>query len=196
MPSRPHIVVLGGPNGAGKSTVAPRGLRGALAVTHFVNADVIARGLSGFDPDSAAMMAGKIMVERLEGLAAARANFAFETTLASRTLAPFLAARLREDYHVHLVFVTLSSADLAVQRVADRVHRGGHNIPEATIRRRFVRGLKNLFELYMPLAVRWMVFDNSNPTGAVLVARGGIGIADRVVRPIQWKALQEFARDA
>lgn len=196
MSATPHIVVLAGPNGAGKSTVAPRLLRGALAVTHFVNADVIARGLSGFDPGSAALMAGRILVERLEGLAAARAIFAFETTLASRTVAPFLAARLREDYHVHLVFVTRRSADLAVQRVADRVHRGGHDILEPTIRRRYMRGLKNLFELYMPLATRWMVFDNSNPSGAVLVARGGIGIADRVVRPIQWKALQEFARDA
>jgi predicted ABC-type ATPase len=121
---RPSVVILAGPNGAGKSTAAPALLQGALAVNEFVNADVIARGLSAFDPDAAALAAGRVMLTRLRELAAQRTSFAFETTLASRTFAPWLRDLAASGYDVHLFFLWLSSADLAIARVADRVRNG------------------------------------------------------------------------
>jgi predicted ABC-type ATPase len=139
---RPSIVIVAGPNGAGKSTVAPALLHGALAVDEFVNADVIARGVSAFDPESAAIAAGRVMLARLYELAEQRVTFAFETTLASRTFAPWLRDLAVSGYAVHLVFLWLSSADLAVERVADRVRRGGRNVPAATVRRLTPQGIR------------------------------------------------------
>jgi len=123
--AKPHVIVVAGPNGAGKSTVAPRLLRDALAVREFVNADTIAAGLSAFRPESVAIAAGRIMLARMRALAAARADFAFETTLASRSFAPWLAGLQQGDYHVHLLFLCLRSPELAVSRVAERVRLGG-----------------------------------------------------------------------
>jgi predicted ABC-type ATPase len=191
--SVPHIVILAGPNGAGKSTAAPLVLRDELSVTEFVNADVIARGLAGFDPDSAALLAGRIMLDRLDALAAARVNFAFETTLASRTFVPWIRERLVEGYSVHLFLVTLASPELAIERVRDRVRRGGHFVPDEIVRRRFQRGLHNFFELYRPLVTSWDVFDNSLAIGAQLVARGGADLEPTVVKPLKWKRIEEQA---
>jgi len=149
---RPLVIVIAGPNGAGKSTTAPSLLRDALQVSEFVNADTIAGGLSAFRPDSVAIPAGRAMLERIRHLAKAQADFAFETTLASRTFAPWLDRLKRSGYHVHVLFLWLESADFAVDRVAARVRLGGHDVPEGTVRRRYKRGLRNLFALYMPLA--------------------------------------------
>lgn len=123
---RPGVVILAGPNGAGKSTVAPALLHGALGVDEFVNADVIAQGLSAFEPDRVAIAAGRIMLARLNELAAQRADFAFETTLATRSFARWLRGLRLSGYDVHLFFLWLFSADLAVARVADRVGMEGH----------------------------------------------------------------------
>src|SRR5437762_7215509 len=122
--SSPSVGILAGPNGAGKSTVAPALLQGALAVGEFVNADVITGGLSAFEPDRVAIAAGRIMLARLSELAAQRVDFAFETTLASRSFAPWLRSLRMSGYDVHLFFLWLSSADLAIARVADRVDSG------------------------------------------------------------------------
>jgi predicted ABC-type ATPase len=119
------VIVLAGPNGAGKSTAAPYLLRGALGVTEFVNADVIAQGLSAFAPEAVAVAAGRIMLARLRELASKRVSFAFETTLASRSFAPWLASVVAGGYSFHLLYLWLPSADLAVSRVADRVRFGG-----------------------------------------------------------------------
>lgn len=159
----PSVVILAGPNGAGKSTVAPKLLHGALAVSEFVDADVIARGLSAFDPESVAIAAGRVMISRLRGLAVQRVSFAFETTLASRTFAPWLRDLGASGYAVHLLFLWLSSADLAVERVADRVRRGGHNVPAETVRRRYNAGLRNFFSFYEPLASTWRPYNASGP---------------------------------
>jgi len=121
----PYVVILSGPNGAGKSSSAPGVITELLAAGAFVNADVIARGLSGFDPDSVAFQAGRIMLERLEELAAQRADFAFETTLSSRTFAPFIRRLRAADYRVDLVYVWLNSADLCIERVRHRFQTGG-----------------------------------------------------------------------
>jgi predicted ABC-type ATPase len=171
--SPPNIVVLAGPNGAGKSTSAPSILKDALGVGEFVNADIIARGLSGFEPEGAAMAAGRIMLARLHELARQRSSFAFETTLASRSFAPWLAGLIETGYQFHLVFLWLPSPDIAVARVAARVREGGHNVPEETIRRRYEAGLRNFFGLYQPMATTWEFWDNSKESGLTLIASGG-----------------------
>src|SRR5437016_5085574 len=152
---RPRVAILGGPNGAGKTTCASRVLPQGLNVAQFVNADVIATGLAGFAPETVAFQAGRLMLERLDQLARERQDFAFETTLASRTFGPFLR-RLREDgFTVYVCYVWLKSPDLSVQRVAERVRRGGHHVPEQEIRRRYRHGLANFIEIYKPLADYW-----------------------------------------
>jgi predicted ABC-type ATPase len=167
----PSVVILAGPNGAGKSTAAPALLHGTLAVNEFVNADVIARELSASDPESAAIAAGRVMLARLRELARQRVSFAFETTLASITFAPWLRDLRASGYDVQLVFLWLPSADFAVERVADRVRAGGHNVPEETVRRRYRAGLRNFFNLYEPLASAWRLYDTSSPDPR-LVAEG------------------------
>src|SRR5689334_18509082 len=148
----PHVIVIAGPNGAGKTTSAPALLGEALQIKHFVNADTIAAGLSAFAPEKAAIQAGKAMLERMHYLANNNENFAFETTLASKTFAPWIAKlKAEKGYLFHLTFLLLDSPDLAVSRVAERVKMGGHFVPEDTIRRRFKSGLKNFFNLYKPL---------------------------------------------
>lgn len=167
----PHIIVIAGPNGAGKTTAAPALLGTALQIDHFVNADTIAAGLSAFAPEKAAIQAGKAMLERMHFLAKNNENFAFETTLASRTFAPWIA-KLKEEkgYLFHLTFLVLKTSDLAVLRVAERVKMGGHFVPEDTIRRRFKAGLKNFFNLYLPLADSWQMYDNSDIGSPVPIA--------------------------
>ena len=135
-PATPLVIVVAGANGAGKSTAAPVLLRDTLGVTEFVNADTIAAGLSAFRPESVSIAAGRIMLSRMRRLAAARATFAFETTLGSRSFAPWLAGLQRKGYRVHLLFLWLNSAELAVSRVAERVRLSGHDVPAETVRRR------------------------------------------------------------
>ena len=171
MNRRPHVVVLAGPNGAGKSTTAPFLLRGKLGVDEFVNADTIARGLSAFAPEGVAIDAGRVMLRRLEQLAAKHRDFAFETTLASRTFAPRIERWMQTGYAFHLVFLWLPNAELALARVRERVRLGGHDVPEVTVRRRFARGLINFFALYQPVASTWRFYDNSQARPR-LVARG------------------------
>ena len=186
----PKVIVLAGPNGAGKSTVAPRVLTGAYGVTEYVNADTIARGLSGFDPDEAAFKAGRVMLDWMNELSAARTDFAFETTLAARSFAPWLNDLKAGGYRVHLLFFWLPSAEMAIRRVAARVKAGGHGIPEETIRRRYERGLKNLFELYLPLTDGWRVYDNSMFLRPVIIAAGFGGSVDRVFDEDVWRQVK------
>jgi predicted ABC-type ATPase len=189
--TKPHVIVVAGPNGAGKSTSAPYFLRDALEVTEFVNADAIAGGLSAFSPESVAIAAGRIMLERMRELAADRTDFAFETTLAGRGLARFLADLQSKGYHVHVLFLGLESADLAVARVAERVRLGGHDVPVDTIRRRYDQGLRNFFRLYMPMADSWQYFDNSHLTLPSLLAErtreGHVSVIDEAT----WCILEE-----
>ena len=168
---RPSLIILAGPNGAGKSTVAPVLLHGALAVNEFVNADVIARGLSAFDPESVAIAAGRVMLARLHELADQRLSFAFETTLASRSFAPWLRNLKASGYEIHLLFLWLPSADFALDRVAERVRAGGHDVPAETVRRRYRAGLRNFFQLYEPLASSWRLYDGSGPEPRLVAAR-------------------------
>ena len=157
----PHVIVIAGPNGAGKSTLAPALLRDTLRVLEYVNADTIAEGLSAFAPENASFDAGREMLSRLHDLASRRKDFAFETTLATRSYSRWLQELKVDGYRISLVFLWLATADLGVERVKARVRLGGHAVPEQTIRRRFERGIKNLFELYLPIANSWRIFDAS-----------------------------------
>lgn len=157
----PNVIVIAGPNGAGKSTLAPALLRDTFGILEFVNADTIAEGLSAFAPEDASFDAGRVMLGRLHELASDGKDFAFETTLASRFYATWLRELQGYGYRVNLVFLWLNDVALAVERVRARVRAGGHDIPETTIRRRHERGLRNLFELYLPVADSWRIFDAS-----------------------------------
>lgn len=170
--SSPQLVLIGGPNGAGKSTVAPQLLRETLDVAEFVNADTIASGLSGFHPESAALQAGRIMLQRLRDLASRRADFAFESTLASRSFAPWIRRLKQSGYIFHLTFLWLPDPDVAIARVAARVRTGGHDIPDATIRRRYYSGLSNFSTLYRPIADYWRFYDNTVTNGPRLISTG------------------------
>jgi predicted ABC-type ATPase len=189
--SAPSVVVLAGPNGAGKTTSASWLLKGSLGVSEFVNADVIAQGLSAFAPDAAALAATEVMVQRIRKLAAQRVDFAFETTLAGRSLAPWLRGLIADNYRFRLVFLWLPSSEMAAQRVAGRVRMGGHDVPEETIRRRYDRGLRNFFRLYQPLATTWRFYDNSRGQRPKLVACGCGSRTTRIVYQQLWNAVQE-----
>jgi len=188
----PLAIVLAGPNGAGKSTTAPYLLKDALAVDEFVNADTIAQGLSAYRPDAAAVTAGKVMLERLRALASMRRDFAFETTLSGRSHARWLRELQASGYRTHLIFLSLPSADLAVARVADRVRRGGHDVPDAFVRRRFVAGLRNLFSAYMDAVDAWTIYDNADVVSPRLVASSAVGGSVSVADGDAWKALEEL----
>jgi len=194
MPSTPLVVVVAGPNGAGKSTSAPRLLRDTLEVKEFVNADAIALGLSAFQPEAVAIAAGRVMLARINDLARERANFAFETTLASRTFAPWLSRLRASGYRAHIVFLSLPSAELAVARVRERVKMGGHDVPEIIVRRRFLGGLKNLFDLYRDAVDSWQIYDNSAVTGPQLIAERVAGEAVHILNEVAWTNLQEKLR--
>lgn len=156
-----EIYVIGGCNGSGKTTFALNILP-KLSNLEFINADIIAAQLNPNNPDAVSIQASRIMLEKLNNLAEQKVDFAFETTLAARSFAPFLKKCQVRGYRVNLIYVWLNSVELAIARVALRVASGGHNIPEDTIRRRYFRGKKNFLELYSHLADRWQVYDNSN----------------------------------
>jgi predicted ABC-type ATPase len=184
--------VLAGPNGAGKTTAAGRLLTGALAVNAFVNADLIASELAPRNPERVAVEAGRRMLGRLEALRRRRATFGFETTLAGRAHAAWLRRCLADGYAVHLVFLWLRSADLAVHRVGLRVASGGHAIPGEVVHRRYAAGLRNLFALYRSLATTWTVYDNSGLVPRLIAA--GAGEATRTVADRDtWARIQEQA---
>ncbi len=188
--ARPLVTILGGPNGAGKSTIARRMLVPEKGIEHFVNADVIARGLSAFRSEQMAVTAGRVMLTHLHELATARASFAFETTLASRTFVTFVKELKTSGYLFHLIFLWLPSAELAINRVRDRVRRGGHAVPEDVIRRRYANGLRNFFQLYRPLANSWRFFDNSFPNRPRLIAEKK-STMDLVRNTALWTTIQE-----
>jgi predicted ABC-type ATPase len=169
--NQPNVYIVAGPNGAGKSTFARLFLPDYADCKEFVNADLIAAGLSPFNPESLAIEAGRLMLERIGTLARSRVDFGFETTLAGRSQAS-LITRLREDgYRVHLFFLWLPNPELALERVHDRVLSGGHLVPEETVRRRFTRGLSNFFHRYQQLLDSYLIFDNAGVSPRLVAAR-------------------------
>ena len=158
------ILIIAGPNGAGKTTFAEEFLPNEAGCPEFVNADLIAAGLSPFQSDQAAFAAGRLMLERIADLVAARKSFAFETTLSTRGYVRHILQRRRAGYLVKLYFLALPDPEFAIRRVERRVRFGGHDIPAATIRRRFQRGLENLRNHYLGIVDEWSIYDGSvNP---------------------------------
>jgi predicted ABC-type ATPase len=191
----PRAIIIAGPNGAGKSTLAPFLLRDKFGLLEYVNADTIALGLSAFNSESVAFDAGRVMLRRLHDLANQRQSFAFESTLASRSYAPWISKLRQQDYDFHLLFLWLRSAELAVRRVRERVLVGGHDVPEEIIRRRYQKGIHNFFELYQTLADTWVMYDNSASDNPLLVAAGGQGTIHTIVRPSVWREIYERQKE-
>ena len=157
----PRCIIIAGPNGAGKTTFAREFLLREVGVIHFVNADLIAGGLSPLRPELAARQAGRLVLMELTRLAKAREDFAFESTLSGKTYLRLLTGWKRAGYQITIIFLTLTSPQLALQRIASRVRQGGHDIPRADVLRRFQRSWDNYHTLYRPLAHAWSVYDNS-----------------------------------
>jgi predicted ABC-type ATPase len=162
------IVIIAGPNGAGKTTFAREFLPFEADCPIFVNADLIAAGLSPFQPDAAALRAGRLMLEEIATHVTAGHSFAFETTLSGRTYAARIPTWRSAGYQVKLLFLGLASAEEAIARVAMRVRQGGHAIPPAVIRRRFALGLINFKDVYRPRVDYWQWYDYGGPTPRLL----------------------------
>jgi predicted ABC-type ATPase len=171
----PNLYVIAGPNGAGKTTFAREFLPKFAFCPKFVNADLIASGLAPFEPQNIALEAGKVMLGQIKELAKSKESFGFETTLSGRSYMRLFRQLRHKGYKIHLIFLWLPHADIAVQRVRDRVRQGGHSVPEADIRRRFERGLKNFFKNYVPLSETWLILDNSTSTPKPLAFGAGDG---------------------
>ena len=168
--SVPRIVIIGGPNGAGKTTFAREFLPREADCPDFLNIDLIAAGLSPFNPERAALEAGKIVLAEMRRRTAAKASFAFETTLSGRGFARMIPQWRLVGYHVKMIFLSLPSADLAVARVAGRVRQGGHGVPEEAVRRRFHAGLDNFQRLYRGLVNNWVLYDNAGAVPRLIQA--------------------------
>lgn len=159
--TQPKIIIIAGPNGAGKTTFAREFLPQEAGCPVFVNADLIAAGLSPFAPERAAIQAGRLTLQAIAQHVSQRESFAFETTLSGKSYARQIPHWRQLGYRVEMFFLSLPSAEMAVQRVAERVRQGGHDIPEAIIRRRFDAGKRLFFEVYQPLVDQWVLYDNS-----------------------------------
>ncbi|OGT52810.1 MAG: Zeta toxin family protein [Gammaproteobacteria bacterium RIFCSPHIGHO2_12_FULL_41_15] len=157
----PQLYMIGGPNGAGKTTVSKTLLPELLNCYEYVNADAIAAALSPFAPETTALQAGRLMLERIHQLAEQKKDFAFETTMASRSFAPFIKQCQQQDYQITPLYLWLEDPNLAVVRVHDRVRDGGHSIPDNVVLRRYKRSINNFLNIYTRLADRWLLFDNS-----------------------------------
>ena len=174
----PNLYIIAGPNGAGKTTASFNLLPDVLHCPNFVNADEIARGLSPFAPETVAIQAGRIMLQRIEELLPQKVDFAIETTLATRSYVQLVHRAQAFGYKVHLIFFFLENEEQAIQRVAQRVRNGGHNIPEEDIRRRFKRGIYNLINLYMPICDSVLVYNNAH--GDAILAAEQVESCDKI----------------
>ena len=190
MEQPPQFIIIGGGNGSGKSTSAALVIPGTIP---YINADEIAKGLPEVEGENKDVRASRILLNAMDEYEAQQKSFAIETTLASRSLAPRVR-RLRETgYQFQLLFFLLKSPELNIQRVAERVRKGGHHIPEDVIRRRYVAGLKNFFTLYLPLADIWRAYDNSELNDPQFVARGQQGQSETIFLPDVWNRMKEIA---
>lgn len=190
----PNLYIIAGCNGAGKTTASYTVLPEMLNCNEFVNADEIAKGISPFQPEKAAIDAGKIMLTRIQELIAARVDFSFETTLSPKYFLNLIGKAQEKGYFVTLVFFWLSSVDLAIERVKMRVNEGGHNIPEETIRRRYKMGIKNLVNNYIPICDYWIITNNSEGPFTV-VAEGLKDIEFEIKDITTWNKIKAQANE-
>jgi predicted ABC-type ATPase len=158
---RPNLYIIAGPNGAGKTTFSREFLLRYAKCNNFINADLIAQGLSPFSPTSAAMQAGRLVLKQIRDFSDRRIDFGFETTLSGKTYFSLLKLLRRKGYCINLFFLWVPGVDLSLARIRERVAAGGHNVPAADVRRRYSRSIHNFLEVYEPLLDGWFLFDNS-----------------------------------
>lgn len=182
------IVILGGPNGAGKTTAAKILLPEKLGLIEFINADEIARGLSPFDVDRAALSAGRLMIARMRSLLDQGRSFALETTCSGRMYLRLLKQAKADGWRVNLLFLWLASPDIALSRVARRVEEGGHAIPSEVVIRRYWAGLANMRQHYLPLADTAAIYDNGE--SRKLIAERKLGGELVVHEPSVWAEIE------
>ena len=188
-----NLYIISGCNGAGKTTASYTILPEILKCKEFVNADEIARGLSPFNPESVAIEAGRLMLQRIEELLDKGETFSIETTLATKSYISLVHRAQAKGYRVSVLFFWLQTPELAVQRVAERVQNGGHNIPEDIVRRRYVAGISNLFRLYMREVDYWDIYDNSeNPRRQI--ACGGNNVENTIIDNNTFSKIQSYVR--
>ena len=188
-----NLYIISGCNGAGKTTASYTVLPEILDCREFVNADEIARGLSPFNPEGMAIEAGRLMLKRIEELLCRNETFSIETTLATRSYLNLVQRAQAKGYTVRLLFFWLNSPELALQRVAERVSKGGHNIPEPIVRRRYVAGISNLFSLFMNEVDLWDIYDNSQKP-RIEVACGGKGVDHIIFNESLFKTIESYVK--
>ena len=193
--SMPKLYIIAGCNGAGKTTASYTVLPEMLGCREFVNADEIAKGLSPFNPESVAIEAGRLMLQRMDDLLSEGEDFAFETTLATRSYVKFVERAQAKGYFVTLLNFWLPTPEQAIERVATRVSEGGHNIPSDVIRRRYANGIKNLTTLYTPICDYWIIYDNSVADGIHKVAWGVKDEIKEIVDPLSYQKIVGYERD-
>jgi predicted ABC-type ATPase len=188
-----HLYIIGGPNGAGKTTASYSVLPTILECREFVNADEIARGLSPFNPESVAIEAGRLMLSRIAELLRRNESFSIETTLATRSYFRLIEQAHRQGYDVTLLYFWLRTPEQAIERVAERVSKGGHNIPSNVIRRRYQEGIDNLFHIYMPIVDTWVLVNNSM-TPRSIVATGGRNQQTEINDEVEFKNIEAYVK--
>lgn len=188
-----RLYIIGGPNGAGKTTASYSVLPKILECREFVNADEIARGLSPFNPESVAIEAGRLMLTRISELLRRNESFSIETTLATRSYFRLIEQAHRQGYDVTLLFFWLRTPEQAIERVAERVSKGGHNIPSDVIRRRYQEGINNLFQIYMPIVDTWVLVNNSM-TPRSIIATGGREQQTTILNEVEYKNVETYVK--
>jgi len=166
-----NVYIIAGPNGAGKTTFALKFLPEYVSCPNFINADLIARGLSPFSPGAAAIKAGKLVLEQIHQFANKRVDFAFETTLSGKLYVNLFKSLREKGYKIHIFFLWIPDADLAVSRIKSRVAQGGHDVPVRDVLSRFDRSIRNFFKLSGSLADSWLLFDNAGPIPILIAER-------------------------
>ena len=175
-----NVYIIAGPNGAGKTTFAIKFLPEYAKCSNFINADLIANGLSPFSPGAAAIKAGKLVLEQIHEFATKRVNFAFETTLSGKLYVKLFKSLKKKGYKIHIFFLWVPDATLVISRIKSRVAQGGHDVPVRDVLRRFNRSITNFFKLYQPPADTWMLFDSAGLTPILIAEKknGKIKIID------------------
>jgi len=175
-----NVYIIAGPNGSGKTTFAVKFLPEYARCPNFVNADLIAQGLSPFSPGTSAIKAGKLVLEQIHQFANRGVDFAFETTLAGKLYVNLFKSLKAKSYKIHLFFLWIPDADLAISRIKTRVAQGGHDVPVQDVLRRFDRSVRNFFKLYQPFTDSWMLFNNAGPIPILIAERknGKISVID------------------
>ena len=184
---KPNVYIIAGPNGAGKTTFAQEFLPHYAHCKNFINADLIAQGVSPFSPDAAAFRAGRLVLFEINRFGKRGIDFGFETTLSGRSLLKSIIHLRNWGYEIHFFYLWVSNVELALDRVRERVLSGGHNVPEVVVRRRFHRSIENFLANYRHFAESWTLFDNSGETPAIMASEKDGKIS--IIRPDQYQLL-------